>query len=339
MTKLRLIAAVLVGAALLAACKGDSRTTTFVLGPDAGTAEGYVGGTPITLVDGTPVTLPNGTPVTSPEVKVKGGSSRTTRAGSTGGTTGSGSSGTGGGSTGTGGGSTGFGPGGSGGDNGTGFVQPTGTTVVTSKPNVYKLAKPKTGVYGFRQVITPDDGSPKETSDIFFNLTSPDANKLIRWQQSDASGAPTVSSFYEESHDSNGLFLTMSTIDTPDNKCNWSPKSAELPQSVIDKIGEEVTTESECTVILNGEEEGFVLKTEIISKSIEQLSIGGKVYDCIKVERNRVLQTNGAKETSTAHDWYAFELGIRIKTSDHVTRETTQGITAGTRDLTLSSIP
>ena len=57
MKKLRLIAAVLVGAAMLAACKGDARTTTFVLSPDAGTAEGYVGGTPITLVDGTPVTF------------------------------------------------------------------------------------------------------------------------------------------------------------------------------------------------------------------------------------------------------------------------------------------
>ena len=66
MRKLSLLVSVVVAAGMLAACKGDARLTTFVTSPDAGSVEGYVGGTPITLFDGTPVTLPDGSPMMAP---------------------------------------------------------------------------------------------------------------------------------------------------------------------------------------------------------------------------------------------------------------------------------
>ena len=154
---------------MLAACKGDPSTTTFVISPDAGSVAGYVGGTPVTLVDGTPVTLPDGSPVTTPELKDKDGNPITTRAGSTGGTT------------------------------ATsrprrqheqhGFVQPTGTTVVTVEAEHVQARVPEAGHLRVpRNAHTGRRRHTEADATFVYNLTSPDQHQIIRWQLSDAAG-------------------------------------------------------------------------------------------------------------------------------------------------------
>ncbi|MEY2468997.1 MAG: hypothetical protein QOF21_1695 [Actinomycetota bacterium] len=217
-------------------------------------------------------------------------------------------------------------------------MQPTGTTVVTSKPNTFKLAFPKQGVYGFRETKTPDDGGTPKTRDLFYRLASPDQNTRIRWQEADAGGTPSSSEYYEETHLTDGLWLIGSTITTEDNRCNWSPKSAELPQSIVDKIGQKVTTDSSCTAVINGKSAEFDLHTEVTSLRLEDLLIGGKKYTSIVVERNRVLTVGDARQTNTAHDWYVFELGIRVKTSDHLVATNGTETRGEVRDLVISSL-
>ena len=312
--------AVLSAAATLAACKGDAKTTSFVFSPDAGAVPGYLGGTPVTLTDGTPVTLKNGSPVTTPVLKDKNGNPITTVKGNAAGSS-----------------TTVAGGGGGGGPSTTSFVQPTGTTVVSSKPNEYTLVFPKQGVYGFHEHVASDDGANPKDSDVFYNLTSPDQHVQIKWQKWTADNTAAEAEYYTESHDSDGLWLVESAL-VGGGKCGWSPKSAELPKSIVDKIGTKASTDSACTATLNGKDTSFNVHTDVQSIDIEQLLIGGKAYDCIKIERNRVLTSGSTKFTTTAHDWYAFDLGMRVKVSDHTTIETPQGTSAAVRDLTLTKL-
>ena len=286
-----------------------------VLSPDAGSAPGYQGGTRVTLSDGAVVTRPNGTPVTTPVVKDANGKPITT--------------------------AKGYQPSPPATTNGpttTQYVRSTGPVTFTPPKEQPTLVKPKLGVYSFDEKITPDDGGRSSSRSVHFKLSSPDAHAQFRWQESDASGAPTVSNSYVETHSDDGLWLTKSTLNISDD-CDWKPKSPELPKSVISKIGHAVTADSTCTSKLNGQDAEFTLKATVKSILYEDMYVGTATYRCIKVARNRVLTQGSTRITTTAHEWYAFDLGIRIKVLDHTITENDEGERSQSRDLTLTAKP
>ncbi|MEY2425977.1 MAG: hypothetical protein QOI61_1549 [Actinomycetota bacterium] len=308
----RRIVLAVVSAAAFVACTHDSPTP--LLSPNAGAAPGYQGGTRVTLSDGAVVTLPNGAPVTTPIVKGANGKPITT--------------------------AKGYIPARSivGATTTTAYVMSTGEVTLKAPKDPPALAFPKLGVYGFRETINPDDGGTSTTRDLYFQLASPDQHEQVRWQESDAQGAPTVSNSYIETHSSGGLWLTTSTLNRSDN-CDWSPKSPELPKSVIAKVGTAVTADSTCTTKLNGQDTEFTLHAQVKSLAYEDLLIGNTTYRCIKVVRDRVLKQGATELITTAHEWYAFDLGIRVKVLDHTVTRTDEGERSQTRDLGLTSKP
>lgn len=327
MRKLNLLLSVLVAAGMLAACKGDRTLTTFVTSPDAGSAAGYVGGTPITLIDGTPVTLVDGTPVTSPKLSNKKNSSSDSNnqtdtngdgeidqsdvASPVGGNTNSGGNGT------------------------TVTTLPTtGTTSVTAKPNVNRLQIPKTGVYTFRESLVQDDGGSGYEDDVLYRYAG-DGQKTVRIQRSDASGTVLAEDYYAETYDTDGLYLVDSAL--YGDPCAWSPKAASLPQSVID--GGKVTTKSSCSTTINNQPATFELEVTIGFKRLKTIVFDGKDYLAIDVSRHRVLTHGNETITSDAIDTYAFALGIRVATSDHSISEDGKRVRASTRNLVLVKLP
>jgi hypothetical protein len=297
------------------ACAGHAGPP-FVTSPDAGSAPGYQSGSRVTLSDGAVVTLPNGTPVTTPIVKDANGKPITT--------------------------AKGYGPTtptfAEGQPTTTQYVEPTGAISFKAPKEPPKLAFPKLGTYGFRETIIPDDGGAKSTRDVFFRLASPDQHSEVRWQESNAKGGATVSDFYVETHAEDGLWLTSSTLNESDN-CDWSPRAPELPKSVVSKVGNEVNVESKCTTKLNGEDAEFTLRTHVRSIDYEDLIIGGATYHCIKIVRDRVLKQGSTELISTAHEWYAFDLGIRVKVLDHTVSKGDEEQRSQSRDLVLTSKP
>lgn len=290
---------VLLAALVLSACSNDASTPPTVFSADAGTAPGYVGGVPVTFADGTNVTTPGGSVVTTPEL-----------------------------------------PGGK----GTGIVVSTtavttvGSTSVTSPATPPILVVPKLGVYGFRESTTPDDGGLPKTRDLFFTLTSPDQNVQIRWQESDAAGTPAVSNSFVETHGADGLALTRSTLNGSD-ACDWLPKAVELPKSIVAKVGATAKSDSECSVEVNGEAQELKLHSEVKSLGFEDITVAGVSYRCIKIERNRILKQGKTTVTTAAREWYAFDLGIRIRVSDHTLTETDSAVQAQSRELLLTATP
>jgi len=213
-----------------------------------------------------------------------------------------------------------------------GYVQTGGPISLTAPKDPPALAFPVLGKYSFRETITPDDGGAPSTSDLEFTLSSPDAHEQVRWQEASASDS------YIESHSDGGLWLTQSTL-TGADACDWKPRSPELPKAVIDKIGASVTTDSACTTKLNGEDAEFSLHATVKSIDYEDLVIGGTTYKCIKVSRDRVLTQGSTKLTSTTHEWYAFDLGIRVKVLDHTVSRNDKEERAQSRDLVLTARP
>ena len=213
-----------------------------------------------------------------------------------------------------------------------GYVRTGGPVDFTAPKEPPALAFPALGAYTFREVITPDDGGAATTDSITFTLTSPDQHEQVRWQRPDASDS------YIESHSDGGLWLTQSTI-TGTDVCNWSPRSPELPKSVIAKVGTSVTTESTCRTKVNGEDSEFTLKSTVKSIDYEDLVIGDKPYRCIKVARDRILTQGEDKTISTTHEWYAFDLGIRVKVLDHTVTRNGDEERSQSRDLSLTAKP
>lgn len=327
MRKLSLLLSLVVAAGMLAACKGDARNSTWQYSKDAGTVEGYEGGTPITLLDGTPVTLVDGTPVTSPKVKdVKsGGTTKTTKgddisdsevANPVGGTTNTTRSGSGTGTTDT-------------------TFKTTGTTIVVPVPNRYRLALPKTGVYGFRQTIIPDDGGSTNDDGVYYRYAG-DGGQTVRIQSSDAQATSVAQDYFAETYTNEGLFLTDSAL--YGEPCVWSPRAISLPQSVIDG-GPKVTSKSSCSTTVNNQPATFELEVTVAFKRLKTVRIGTKDYAAIDVTRHRVLKHAKETITSDAIDTYVFDLGIRVATSDHSTSEDGKSVRGGTRNLVLTSIP
>jgi hypothetical protein len=213
-----------------------------------------------------------------------------------------------------------------------GYVQTGGPVTFTAPDNPPALAFPKLGVYRFSETITPDDGGASSSSTIDFTLSSPDQHEQVRWQAANASDS------YVESHSDEGLWLTESTL-TGGDACAWKPRSPELPKSVIDKVGKSVTVESTCTTKVNGEDAEFTLRSTVKSIDYEDLVIGGKSYRCIKVARDRVLKQGSTEIISTTHDWYAFDLGIRVKAVDHTVSRSEDEERSQSRELSLVSMP
>jgi hypothetical protein len=213
-----------------------------------------------------------------------------------------------------------------------GYVQTGGPVSFNAPADPPALAFPKLGTYSFRETITPDDGGASSTEAVDFALTSPDQHVQVRWQQADASDS------YIETHADGGLWLTASTL-TGADACDWSPRSPELPKAVIAKVGASVTAESTCTTKLNGEDAEFKLKATVKSIDYEDLIIGGTTYRCIKVARDRELTQGATKLISTTHEWYAFDLGIRVKLLDHTVSRNDQEERSQSRDLVLTARP
>lgn len=216
-------------------------------------------------------------------------------------------------------------------------VETTSATSVTAPKAPPALAVPQLGIYGFSEIKTPDDGGSSKARDVYFRLTSPDQHVQIRWQETDGSGAPTASSWYIESYDDNGLFATRSTLDGTEF-CDFNPKAAVLPKSLIAKVGVKVETESSCEFPINDETQKLTLKSSVKSLAYEDLVIGDKSYRTIKIERNRVLKQGKTTITTAAREWYAFDLGIRIKVSDHTLTETDGTAQAESRELLFAGI-
>lgn len=146
-----------------------------------------------------------------------------------------------------------------------------------------------------------------------------------------------MSNSFIESHDDEGLYLIHSSLQG-DDQCDWSPKAAELPRALIAKVGAKVETESSCTIPINGEDEKVTLKSAVKSLAYEDLTIGETTYRCIKIERNRALKLGKSTITTAAREWYSFDLGIRIKVSDHTLTETEGSAQAESRELLFAGI-
>ncbi len=301
----RVIVAVLVAALAVSACKGPRKLTIYNLAPDAGSAPGYRGGTPITLADGSYVTQPNGTKVTSPTIPSDKRSETTVTTSNDGsqpmpGTTTS---------------ST--------------YLLTTGTTSREPVPTD-KLAFPAPGNYEFHQTITRDDGSRGSDGDTYFRLSAP-APDTVNVVEANADGSPRNGGGYQERYDADGLWLVGSSL--TGGVCAWGPKSASLPRKVID--GGSVVTKSECDA------SGTTLRltTKVTFKVVRDVTIAGRTLRCIDVTRHRVLDDGESTITSDAVDTFSFDLGMRVATSEHTTTETTGGATGYTRNLVLVSLP
>lgn len=301
--RVALFAAVALAVLGLGACKGDAKLHIYTLAPDAGSVPGYKGGTPITLADGTSVTLPDGTKVTTPTIpKNRTASSVGER--ETPSTTAKGATTPGATTTST-------------------YLVTTGTTSRTAEP-ADTFAFPKPGVYQFHDTVRPDDGSPGADKDSLFTYSSPAPN-VVRVQDGNSSG------YYEERHDADGLWLITSQLST--GACRWDPKSALLPQKVIE--GGSVSTTATCTA--GGL--ALQLETRVAFKVIRDITIAGRSYRAIDVTRHRVLSDGESTITSDAVDTYAFELGIRVATSEHTTTQTDKAQSGLVRNLVLVSLP
>jgi hypothetical protein len=192
------------------------------------------------------------------------------------------------------------------------LVKETGTTALSTKPNTDHLAMPRPGRYAYRDTVS--GGNHPGESDMHFDISV--NGQVVRVQQSQVltNGGAT---YYEETHRSDGLFLTNSVI--AGNSCAWSPPAASLPQAVID--GGTASTKSVCSVKLGAPTYNFNLAIDLAFKRLRTVSIGGKEYRCIDITRRRVFTNSEGTETVDATDTYAFALGLRIATDEHVVAE------------------
>ena len=308
--KLRVLSvSLLLAATALSSCKGDAHLTTFELSPDAGSAAGYRPGTPITLRDGTPVTRPGGAPVTTPKIDRRGGgntesATEVTRSISS--------------------------PTSRGGSTNT--LATTGTTSLAASPGSYHLTLPVSGTYTYAETVTPDDGGSPRTRDVRFFLDV-QSQRTLKWQEVKADGSPASSDYYAERFTSGDLTLLVSA---PGGKpCIWDPFAVSVLQSTID--GGTKTTSSTCNPAGKKFDNPPKLVSTVGFRRIRTVVIAGKSYKCVDVSRHRVLTVAGVKSTSDAVDTYAFDLGVRVATSDHTTTTKANSTSAATRDLALKS--
>lgn len=192
------------------------------------------------------------------------------------------------------------------------LVKETGTTALSTKPNTDHLSLPRPGSYAYRDTVS--GGNHPGESDTHFDISV--NGQVVRVQQSQVltTGGAT---YYEETHRGDGLFLTNSVIAS--NNCAWSPPAASLPQAVVD--GGTASTKSACSVNIGGTPYNFDLAIDLAFKRLRTVSIAGKEYRCIDVTRRRVFTNSEGTETVDATDTYAFALGLRIATDEHVVAE------------------
>ncbi|MEY2397148.1 MAG: hypothetical protein QOJ00_322 [Actinomycetota bacterium] len=185
----------------------------------------------------------------------------------------------------------------------------TDTTAITTKPDTDHLALPKPGDYTFRDSKSAGEGAGDR--DTHFNLSV--RGQVVRVQQTEiASTGPA--SYYEETHRREGLYLTNTVISG--NSCAWFPSAASLPQSVID--GGKDTTKSTCSAQIGDTTYHFSLEINLAFKQLRTVVIAGTAYRCIDVTRHRVFTNADGSETVDATDTYAFKLGVRVATDEHV---------------------
>ena len=210
------------------------------------------------------------------------------------------------------------------------LVKETGTTAVSTKPNTDHLALPKSGAYTFRDSVT--GGSHPDESDRHFDISV--NGQVVRMQQTQvASSGPA--SYYEETHRADGLFLTNSVISG--SSCVWSPAAASLPQVVID--GGSLSTKSKCSAKVGATTYNFDLAIDVSFKRLRTVVIGGTEHRCIDITRRRVFTNAEGTETVDATDTYAFDLGIRIATDEHVVAKSSTDSNEFNHKTVLTSLP